>query len=878
MKKYLLTLAMLGIGYMGVYAQAYSGGAGTKANPYLISNKADLKYLSETAGESNKHFVQTADIYFTSADFSPGGDFYNAGKGFIPLGKATGNFRGSYNGGMHVIDSLYMNDTLSEMGFFYKCYQDIEEQMDTIQNLGLTHISITGGTNTGGLASYVTYTYIFRCYATGQVHGKNKTGGLVGYSDYRCRIDVCYASVEVVGNDQVGGLVGHNGSSINRSYSLGSVTGNNYVAGMATGANGNIFFSYSVGKVTGISNVYGLTDDGNFLVDRSYWDIETSGISTGNRGLPRSSAAMKSKSTYTNLNFGGVWKKANCRTNNGYPILHFQELDTVKIPANYTVNANVKHVFCAGDESGEIDISVNGNSNYLYTWSNDGYFQDLTGLAVGTYSLKIEDLADCGTMDTSFEIVLEPYFSGTAQATASNVCVSGSSIIELSSSAKGAKYFLRDSNNLVVDGPVIGTGGAINFTTNNISSNTNFNILGASFKSGNSLDTVFLNALEFTGDADTMKVGLGTDLWADNFVGRSAFTVEAWVKRTTTGGLQTVLSNYHGTFPLLFRIDNNQLALYVNSAAVVKAGQSVISGQWVHLAGTYDGSNLRVYINGELKNTTPYNQTLLAANGELKIGGGISNGTEYFPGSIADVRLWNRAKTDAEIQLQMNERLNGTESGLVANYQFNEGAGTSTMNSAGNSYPGTLLNNPAWVDGPFFTQVVCTELFANTVTALVGNNMPDSTTSVDMQTITSNEDGATYQWIDCNDNNKAIDGATGQSYTATVNGSYAVIVGNGICSVMSECVNITNVGIEELSLDQVQVYPNPSQGKLTVEIKNTEKAIQSVKVLSVLGEELSLWEGTEKTVQLDLSTLAKGVYFIAVTVDSQTTLKRIVRE
>ncbi len=876
MKKYLLSLAVLGFSVMGLDAQNYSGGAGTKANPYLISNKADLKYLSETAGESNKHFLQTADIHFNSADFMPGGDFYNAGKGFIPLGKATSNFRGSYNGGMHVIDSLYMNDTLSEMGFFFKCYQDIEEQMDTIQNLGLTNISITGGTNTGGLASYVTFTYIFRCYATGQVQGKNKTGGLVGHSDYRCRIDLCYTSVEVVGNDQVGGLVGHNGSSINRSYSIGPVTGNNYVAGMASGTEGNISHSYSVGKVTGVSNVGGLTNDGSYIVFESYWDMETSGISTGNRGLPRSTTAMKSKSTYKNWDFVSVWKVANCRTNNGYPILYFQELDTVKIPANYTVSAVVKNVFCPGDELGEIDLTVNGNSDYIYTWEAGYYTQDLQGLAGGNYVLFIEDKANCGRIDTSFNIILEPYFKAGAQVTASSICVSGASHIELSSSAYGAKYFLQDSNDKVVDGPVIGTGGAINFTTGTIANTTNFTITGARLKQGNSLDTVYTNALTFTGNSDTMKVSLGTDLWADNFVGRAALTVEAWVKRSTSGNLHTVMSNFHGTYPFLFRIDSDRLTFYLNSSPYVQSNAKIPVGEWVHVAATYDGINMRIYVNGKLQGTRSYNQTLLAANGELTIGGGLSNGTEYFPGSIADVRLWNRAKSEYEIYLQMNEKLNGDESGLVANYQFNEGSGGILANVVNANYTGVIKNNPTWSEGPKFNQIVCMKQFATPATVLVGNKLPDSTTSVDMQTITSNEVAGTYQWVDCNNNNKPIQGATDKSFTATQNGSYAVMVSNGICSVMSECVNITNVSVHNVSLGQVQVYPNPTQGKLRVELRNTENTIQSVKVVSVLGEELSLWQGSEQSVQLDLSTLAKGVYFIAIQVDGQSILKRVI--
>jgi hypothetical protein len=80
MKKKIYFLLIVAFGFVAkgaLFAQAYSGGDGTVGDPYQIANKADLKCLSENSGEWTKHFKQTTDIVFTTADFQPGGDFLN---------------------------------------------------------------------------------------------------------------------------------------------------------------------------------------------------------------------------------------------------------------------------------------------------------------------------------------------------------------------------------------------------------------------------------------------------------------------------------------------------------------------------------------------------------------------------------------------------------------------------------------------------------------------------------------------------------------------------------------------------------------------------------------------------------------------------------
>ncbi len=95
-----------------------------------------------------------------------------------------------------------------------------------------------------------------------------------------------------------------------------------------------------------------------------------------------------------------------------------------------------------------------------------------------------------------------------------------------------------------------------------------------------------------------------------------------------------------------------------------------------------------------------------------------------------------------------------------------------------------------------------------------------NTVSTSWSTITADQTGATYQWIDCGNSNNPISGATSQSYTATADGSYAVIITNGTCSDTSACVVITNASIKENSLASTSIYPNPSKGTFTIEAQS----------------------------------------------------------
>ncbi len=90
--------------------------------------------------------------------------------------------------------------------------------------------------------------------------------------------------------------------------------------------------------------------------------------------------------------------------------------------------------------------------------------------------------------------------------------------------------------------------------------------------------------------------------------------------------------------------------------------------EWTHLAGTYDGTNLVVYINGVLAGQTGTNISMPAEGVGLYIGYSVSN--SQFCGLIDDIRLWNIDRQAGDILADMNHELNGDESGLMGYWKL----------------------------------------------------------------------------------------------------------------------------------------------------------------------------------------------------------------
>jgi hypothetical protein len=147
------------------------------------------------------------------------------------------------------------------------------------------------------------------------VSGSSSAGGLVGSNDGS--ISTSFSTGTVNGGSNVGGLVGWNShGNISDSYSTGTVTGGSYVGGLVGRSGyvypyavGTITRSYSTGSVSGSSPVGGLVgiQHPGSSTTSSYWDTQTSGQASSAGGTGKTTAEMKTQSTFIGWDFTGTW-------------------------------------------------------------------------------------------------------------------------------------------------------------------------------------------------------------------------------------------------------------------------------------------------------------------------------------------------------------------------------------------------------------------------------------------------------------------------------------------------------------------------------------------------------------------------------------------
>ncbi|MCF8465686.1 MAG: T9SS type A sorting domain-containing protein, partial [Flavobacteriales bacterium] len=153
----------------------------------------------------------------------------------------------------------------------------------------------------------------------------------------------------------------------------------------------------------------------------------------------------------------------------------------------------------------------------------------------------------------------------------------------------------------------------------------------------------------------------------------------------------------------------------------------------------------------------------------------------------------------------------------------------------------------------------------------------DNTVTQDGTMLTANSAGLEYQWVDCDNDNEPIPNADGQSFAATVEGNYAVIITDGNCSSTSTCYNAVPNGVNEMELMGVSCYPNPVQDVLTVELKNGGENLQ-FEVVSVTGQVVYSINNSGDQIRMDLSKLTAGMYMLRVRSDKEISTMPLIKQ
>jgi len=314
----------------------YSGGSGVPGDPYKIATADDLNDIADHEQDWDKYFTLVNDINFAGYT---GTQFYMIGNGSSPF---TGVFDGNDNKIWNSKVCLF--GTVGEGG--------------EIKNLGMENVDIDSVSSAAGLVQANIQGTIRDCYSNGSVSGQGTIGGLVGQNgsySLPCRegggltfcvftdawISNCYSTCRVSGTgNNIGGLVGLNDAEINNCYSTGSCSGyvvdehrlTSGIGGLSGGNRGDITNSYSTGSVSGNTKVGGLVGGNDYIfmaecdpecfvcrnllwhyggAPRSFWDNQTSGEPNSAGGTLKTTAEMKTKSTFTDAGWDFIGETAN---------------------------------------------------------------------------------------------------------------------------------------------------------------------------------------------------------------------------------------------------------------------------------------------------------------------------------------------------------------------------------------------------------------------------------------------------------------------------------------------------------------------------------------------------------------------------------------
>ena len=182
------------------------------------------------------------------------------------------------------------------------------------------------------------------------------------------------------------------------------------------------------------------------------------------------------------------------------------------------------------------------------------------------------------------------------------------------------------------------------------------------------------------------------------------FSVSAWVDSQGGGVAPLAIAGVYGASGQSYLLYGNSSGYY--AFEIVCGGPAVAQGgapgaNTDHVVGTWDGTTVKLYVNGVLVDSQPCTGTMLASTQSFQIGAENGPGGGFWGGTIDAVRVYNIALTLAQVQ-EIYGNGNGDASAgsasanLVGWWKFDEGSGTTALDSSGQGNNGTLVNSPTY--------------------------------------------------------------------------------------------------------------------------------------------------------------------------------------
>lgn len=395
-----------------------------------------------------------------------------------------------------------------------------------------------------------------------------------------------------------------------------------------------------------------------------------------------------------------------------------------------------------------------------------------------------------------------------------------------------------------------------------------YKIQGINTVEGNAIKTIGSNA-HYTGRFYYAPVSAGVDFdptpatsYLQSFGGNDAYIAKVdicsqnyYTNQSACDSLVYNGTTYYGdtvlqtTYGLPAGCDSNSIVVInithpiIISLTQFACDSFVLNNQVYYTTGTYN----QVYTS-----TSGCDSTIV-----LNLTVNHSTTNSFNQTGCDSLLINNQTFTTSGIYSQILMNSQGCDSNLTLNLTINNSTTNSITHTACNSY---TLNGQTYTSTGIYSQMfVNSQGCDSTLTLNLTINSATASATANGLLLTASPSGATYQWIKCNPYT-IIAGETNQTYTVTANGDYAVVVTQNGCSDTSNCITFTNVGVNEIELAGITVYPNPSTGTFVLSsTNNLENA--SLKVLNSLGQvvyQKNKMSGNE--FQINLADKAVGIY------------------
>ena len=214
-------------------------------------------------------------------------------------------------------------------------------------------------------------------------------------------------------------------------------------------------------------------------------------------------------------------------------------------------------------------------------------------------------------------------------------------------------------------------------------------------------------ALDLDGNNDRIEAPLPSVF---NTISNSDITVEFVARIDDLRSFGTWTRLFDATFDnknfIQFNVPNNNRVQFTvednNTQRGVRSDANLVEGVWYHFAGVWHAASNTVefFINGQSQSG---GQSGGAGDGKAaSLGLGFRTDNQgHMDGALDEVRIWNVARTQAEILANKDNALTGDEANLAAYWSFDEGQGVGSYDWSDNGMNATLINmNPAtdWID------------------------------------------------------------------------------------------------------------------------------------------------------------------------------------